>query len=238
MRDLWDKLIDLYGTRKLTKDSDRLPALSGLAKRFRSWFKDEYVAGLWRRTLIGDLLWDSGRNPSIGWPPPEYRGPSWSWVAVNDIRSPMKRYQLCPKLATLVHCHVQVKGKNPYGEVSDGWIALRAPILPISVAEKPEKEKREAFHRFRTTNGDPKGSATYLDYKMDETVLRELSLFVVIVGRDAANNAEILFPGLVVTPAEGSDRYSRLGYILMNEKFLGGCTPDMGTTGYPTITLV
>ena len=263
MRDIWNKVLDIYGSRQLKFHSDRLPALSGLAKRFQSKFhKDEYIAGLWRSTLIGDLLWDmESDNHTVPWPPPEcYRGPSWSWATVRGSRSPMKRYRSCPKLASLIDYHVQVEGENPYGKVvsydhGSCWIKLQAPPpIPIYVADKKsEKAKREeAFFRFRTATGDPKGSfcGTYLDYKIDEATLKHLPLFALIIGLDkgVGGKEEVLFPGLVVTPSEKKDRpderkcegerYRRLGYLLMDDKSLGKSRADVEGTNLAMITLV
>ncbi|KAH8597605.1 hypothetical protein B0O99DRAFT_592754 [Bisporella sp. PMI_857] len=79
----WHRNVERYSTLKLTKPSDYLPALSGLAQLTSSSLK-LYAAGLWTDTISADLLWrvdklqlDSGR-------PLETRGPSWSWVSVTS----------------------------------------------------------------------------------------------------------------------------------------------------------
>jgi hypothetical protein len=78
----WTEVVKDYSKRLLTKDSDRLPALSGIAKRFQRVFGTEYVAGLWSEDMINGLCWNvesvhKARRPS------EYRAPSWSWASVE-----------------------------------------------------------------------------------------------------------------------------------------------------------
>src|SRR6266536_2551053 len=43
---VWNTLIGFYRSRKLKFSSDKLPALSGLVKRFEGYLKDEYVVGM------------------------------------------------------------------------------------------------------------------------------------------------------------------------------------------------
>jgi hypothetical protein len=48
---LWARLLKHYASRKLTKETDRFPALSGLAKLFQTKGLGDYVAGLWTGQL-------------------------------------------------------------------------------------------------------------------------------------------------------------------------------------------
>lgn len=84
----WYKLVENYSTRALTKENDKLIALSALAKRYRAVLKDIYIAGLWRRDLGIGLLW-AAKNSSDGYVarPGEYCAPSWSWASVKRVVS-------------------------------------------------------------------------------------------------------------------------------------------------------
>ncbi|PVH76874.1 HET-domain-containing protein [Cadophora sp. DSE1049] len=81
---LWRKLVGIYGSRKLTFQSDRLPAISGLAIRFASLLDDQYYAGLWKSRLAYDLLWHTTFDDFEGTciHVVELNGPSWSWCSV------------------------------------------------------------------------------------------------------------------------------------------------------------
>jgi hypothetical protein len=54
---LWYQLVHDYTSLALSKNTDALPALSGIAKVFALRINDEYVAGMWKRTLVSNLLW-------------------------------------------------------------------------------------------------------------------------------------------------------------------------------------
>lgn len=80
------RLVEEYTGRELGVPRDRILAISAIAEKFRSFLRDEYVAGLWRQTLPYTLLWsiDNTNWRHLGHRPAEYQGPSWSWTAVND----------------------------------------------------------------------------------------------------------------------------------------------------------
>ncbi|KAJ4390556.1 hypothetical protein N0V93_004152 [Gnomoniopsis smithogilvyi] len=55
--DIWNDILLAYVRCSLTKDEDKLVALSGVAKDFARAVGDEYLAGLWRRNFVNELLW-------------------------------------------------------------------------------------------------------------------------------------------------------------------------------------
>ena len=83
--DMWKLLVFQYTSRRLTYQSDRLPALSGLAKRFRRYGMGEYYAGLWEKKFAEQLLWSviddprAARNRTK-----EYVAPTWSWASIKE----------------------------------------------------------------------------------------------------------------------------------------------------------
>jgi hypothetical protein len=56
-RGRWRQIIEEYTKLDLTKRSDRLPALAGLARQFHDNGMQEYAFGLWKCCLPQDLLW-------------------------------------------------------------------------------------------------------------------------------------------------------------------------------------
>ncbi|KAH7176061.1 heterokaryon incompatibility protein-domain-containing protein [Dactylonectria macrodidyma] len=78
----WPVFIKDYTIAKLTRPSDRLMALEGLASRIGHSTGRGYSAGIWLdASLPMSLLWTTSppRNPRSR----EYRAPSWSWASVD-----------------------------------------------------------------------------------------------------------------------------------------------------------
>ncbi|KAM5359607.1 hypothetical protein ACJZ2D_014328 [Fusarium nematophilum] len=76
----------------LTKESDWLPALSALARKFHENVpSDAYLAGIWREDALIGLCWEVNVNsertqafmPGARLPRRGYRAPTWSWASVE-----------------------------------------------------------------------------------------------------------------------------------------------------------
>src|SRR6266536_127924 len=53
---IWNALVEKYSRSSLTVETDKLTALSGVAKEIRSRIHDEYAAGVWREHIIHHLV--------------------------------------------------------------------------------------------------------------------------------------------------------------------------------------
>ncbi|KAK7211592.1 hypothetical protein V2G26_018770 [Clonostachys chloroleuca] len=73
---IWKRLVHLYSQTRVTKASDKLIAISGLAKRMRAIMQNEekFLAGLWSLHLTSQVLWKVAPN-AIGSRIPRWRRP-------------------------------------------------------------------------------------------------------------------------------------------------------------------
>jgi hypothetical protein len=56
--DLWYKtVVPYYNVANLTRYEDKLVAIAGVAKKMQGLLEDKYVAGLWEKDLLRQLLW-------------------------------------------------------------------------------------------------------------------------------------------------------------------------------------
>jgi hypothetical protein len=89
MYERWNRIVEIYSKTQLTNASDKLIALSGIAKMMFDQIRGQYVAGMWLRYLECQLLWrvdpvyENGRFYSESRRPPSYRAPTFSWAAVD-----------------------------------------------------------------------------------------------------------------------------------------------------------
>jgi hypothetical protein len=135
----WHYLIESYSVRQLTFESDRLPAVSGVASRIHGIVGSEYLAGLWKANMPMELCWSvdyiSSLSSTTQLPPNSFIAPSWSWASVNGAlsfvdRDPKTRFD---SLLTIVDVKCSVPGLNQYGEVTDGFLVLQGLVVPITV---------------------------------------------------------------------------------------------------------
>lgn len=123
----WHAVVIDYTQLDLTFGKDKLSALSGLATRWPSISGDEYLAGLWRRSVFEDLLWTTlGGATKRACP---WRAPSWSWASVDCAKilyswTSYKSHQI-----DLVSVRCEPAGLDPKGAVSSGRLVLRGKLM-------------------------------------------------------------------------------------------------------------
>jgi hypothetical protein len=107
---------------KLTKFSDKLVALSGLASDLgRSWDGVDYLAGLWSYRLRRGFLWRCGYDTSLR--QKSYTAPSWSWASIDSKIVITSRYLFSDALAQVLETNVQrSEPSNPYCAVIDSYV--------------------------------------------------------------------------------------------------------------------
>ncbi|KAH8655405.1 heterokaryon incompatibility protein-domain-containing protein [Xylariales sp. PMI_506] len=137
---IWYKRVDAYSIRRLTYSTDKLMALSAVAREMQHEIQSEYLAGMWRRGLEQYLTWQSAWKQTI----PRnsrnsraYIAPSWSWAAVDckvfseDDTGPPDQQQ---PLIEIVDVHVElVNNANPYGQVKGGYLHIQGSLARSSI---------------------------------------------------------------------------------------------------------
>ncbi|KAJ9669016.1 hypothetical protein H2201_000842 [Coniosporium apollinis] len=88
----WYDLASVYNQLLLSFEKDRLPAIAGAAQQIETYrgVDHDYLAGLWRSTLAGDLLWITEKSrispreiPNVPFARVEPRAPTWSWASIR-----------------------------------------------------------------------------------------------------------------------------------------------------------
>ncbi|KAF5573368.1 tol [Fusarium pseudocircinatum] len=93
----WHELIRRYSTTNLSRNSDLLVALAGLAKQVQIKSQLTWSFGLWQEHLLRDMLWyiRGGRGA-----PCRQRSPAWSWASI-DVQGPQIIYEPAPQVSLL-----------------------------------------------------------------------------------------------------------------------------------------
>ncbi|KAE8452046.1 hypothetical protein EG329_002211 [Mollisiaceae sp. DMI_Dod_QoI] len=132
----WMEVVEYYSHQELTFGTDRLPALSGLAKIFHKVIDDRYLAGHWLSQLHYSLLWHvppggySLSRPEAS----SFLAPSWSWASHLFPVAHMQWERLAVNKCYLEVLDHQVKtaDSNPFGRItkdSQPSLRLRGPLV-------------------------------------------------------------------------------------------------------------
>lgn len=124
----WNGVIEDYCKRSLTREEDKLIALSGIAKVFQSRMTHNiYLAGLWYNSLPSALLWKVV-DPTLVIAPKSYRAPSWSWASLdgrilpNNNETTMDTCQFC---LDILGSHLDLVGEDVTGQVQGGYLHVQ-----------------------------------------------------------------------------------------------------------------
>jgi hypothetical protein len=158
----WLRLAQMYSATRLTVETDRLPALSGLAKRFWTPDKDkvplslnDYLAGCWRHQLIPSLLWYSipPRQPGdlkfIDMTRSGYIAPSWSWLSLPyyvkfiylTVDGLWNNPSATRKFAIVQNTLCRRATEDPTGTLKGGHITISGPVFDALLAATPNGKR-------------------------------------------------------------------------------------------------
>lgn len=135
----WDLLVETYSNMRLTKPSDKLVAIAGVASHLANFLRldsSNYVAGHWRDGLPESLLWHC-RNGEIV----SGRAPSWSWAKfdgpVDFFWNPLWSF----------HCKIVAicadERSDAFVAGSSHWIKARCPLAILDFTKKVQKNSAE-----------------------------------------------------------------------------------------------
>jgi hypothetical protein len=123
---VWDRIMRSYSAGELTRSTDRLVALSGIAHKLQRLVipHDTYVSGLWKHDLPFELLWDVEESQT----PKSYEGyiaPTWSWAArFRTIPCERENWASAARLVDIISIVVVPIDNDHMGQVRGGYIRL------------------------------------------------------------------------------------------------------------------
>jgi hypothetical protein len=135
---LWKEIVKEFTMRSITRDTDRLISLAGIAETVSKSANLTYLAGLWGENLHAGLIWATMRsaNPrrTTG-----YVAPSWSWASVVLEKTPVFSLDHPEDFSAdydfdqawtgcqFVDVSVVPRDGNGFGQLVGGMLTLRAP---------------------------------------------------------------------------------------------------------------
>ncbi|KAE9377478.1 HET-domain-containing protein [Stipitochalara longipes BDJ] len=146
-RNSWASIVQQYSSRSLTKETDRFPAISGLAKTFEGRGLGKYIAGLWTHDLPIWLTWRRQYHGSRGAAGANslYVAPSWSWASmaagtqVYFNWDALKGYKPSDSNVHLLEAVCDPVGVDHTGALRSGYLHF---ILILRAGERPGEYRR------------------------------------------------------------------------------------------------
>lgn len=125
---VWALTVSAYTSGRLTKEDDKLVAISAIAREVQPLMQCRYLAGHWDVDLVRQLGW-SGSNFSSR--SKTYRAPSWSWASIDGgishfhwMYNESDHYY---PLIDVLETHIDLASGDEMGQVQGGHLRLTRP---------------------------------------------------------------------------------------------------------------
>ena len=238
----WHASVEDYTNLKLTYETDRLPAIAAVAERMSQTLRkdDVYIAGVWKNSIISDMLWCSDHGHST--PSHQREAPSWSWVSSHGTGVSYFRTKRRSDTVELVSLDYTLVGAPYLGRVRNASVVLKAPTLTITDSEEQSQVKvrdlredpNNYFPDILTRKYGPKFSTASLDFPTNDlpglgfapvNILTDYDLTTASppFETDTALKIQILqldqafIQGVVLRSLPGTSRtYERFGLVVMH----------------------
>ncbi|KAF2258818.1 HET-domain-containing protein [Lojkania enalia] len=193
----WMEIVRVFSARKLTYDSDRLPAIAGLATNLQPKFQSEYLVGLWKDDLVKGLLWTSVEGGYYARRHKSYYAPTWSWASlVGHINYKIIDFVVEP-VVDIIDTGIKLATANPYGSASSGYLTVTGPVADIVVRKNRRPHTEIEGSSWETmfavswqTNGE-KEVVSEVEYDVGGEIAPGEELLLLLVARCVLDDKDV-----------------------------------------------
>lgn len=141
---IWYQCMQEYSRKELTRGSDHLAAISGLATLIQEATGETYLAGIWECDLPAALAWIP-QDPDCRAGAGDCLAPSWSWASTRKqtpitqlkLTSQFRLKDITVKIGPLVHLP-----RNAEGKPFEGFhLEIMAWLAPVHLLFSQDEEK-------------------------------------------------------------------------------------------------
>jgi hypothetical protein len=134
---VWAETVSTFTQRSISRESDRLPAISGIAAAFSEATSFEYIGGIWKELLPGCLFWKVAANNTSRLDC-SY-APTWSWASVIGAVE-LNKLLMSNSLPSTKIESVQwtPATKNRFGKLSDARLTITGILVNVSIAPRED----------------------------------------------------------------------------------------------------
>jgi len=130
-------LVATYSCQGLSKETDRLPAIAGIAKAIHQLTGFTYRAGIWEQDVILGLCW---YRVGESFHSTTYLAPSWSWAssAGSQIGYYIANFESVEAAADtqILEINLIYADNDPYLRVHSGYLKVRGQCCTVQASDE------------------------------------------------------------------------------------------------------
>jgi hypothetical protein len=204
----WARIVDEFTRRDLTYVTDRLAALSGIAKAYERSTGKTYLAGNWKEELLSQLSWNRTGCAEMT---VSLDQPSWSWVKMSGrtaFRTAPRPSDRRVVACSLVDVRVdRNKSLNRFDNFARIEIDLKGHVLQVQYRESLDNES--GFPRMSVFSTDGQQLGTLVSDISHSKSLEDAKLECILL------QSGLYATGIVIMRTSGSQQiYQRVGLFI------------------------
>jgi hypothetical protein len=125
----WHQLLNQYSQCISSSQCNRLLQVAGIAREFEALSGDKYIAGLWKGSLVDDLLWYT--DGAARQRPNDLTTPTWSWASVESVIKHLPPASLFGNFVKIIDVEAGASGRSPTENISQGTLKLNCYLLKV-----------------------------------------------------------------------------------------------------------
>lgn len=208
-----------FSSKEFTKETDRLPAIAGLARRTADLTGSEYLAGLFKDALPTALLFCKARGSTLQpfherlhrlSEPGSTSRPSWSWAGL-----PGGSLYHHPTMHTwenvldfeMIEAFVARRDETAFGRVKGGYLKIRVGMMSLRDLVDSDEDAAKAIVKDGIFKCHDEWVSAVWDTdnsKAEDVIINNVSLLRIAAVSSA-------FTGLLVYPAVEDGEFYRVG---------------------------
>lgn len=172
----WGQIVEEYSNRQVTKKTDRLPALAGLAERYRGVTHWTYLAGIWKEEMPFSLLWQAEYHAFADRPElTNQTTPSWSWAHSNGHIYCLFNGGIFSAKASVVDFECEYDPPGSLSTVVKSWLDIDGPLSIVQGQRREEVKAGSEWWESAPDDGD--------GYSEDAIHQRAIKLLILAVSK-------------------------------------------------------
>ncbi|RSL91000.1 hypothetical protein CEP51_000446 [Fusarium floridanum] len=144
-RIVWSEVVGPFTRRAITHESDRLPAISGVAAALAGPMGMEYIGGMWKGMLGNTVCW-SVENPGAS-RRETYYAPTWSWASVvGPVEAVWTASTMVLPQTEIIDVQYTLATPNPYGRLSAATLTIKGLLLDVSITSSDDLQEDGSYN--------------------------------------------------------------------------------------------
>jgi hypothetical protein len=233
---VWDQVMKTYSAGNLSRQSDRLVALSGIARKLQRHVipHDTYLAGLWKADMPFQLLWDvEEREPPLHrWK--DYIAPTWSWASrVSTVPCEKETWTSASPLVDITSTVVSSVDNDRMGQINGGYIRLSGILARGNLSRVHQPGSSNPGIALKLGERTIYSAICRLDDGINTTIHLPHVTYCLPVLRGLRNRVP-RYKGLLLVPTGREMEFRRYGTFTADspgDEFLVSCQPFVFETG-------